>query len=439
MKKQLLRALSLLLTSLLGLHLSSCSKQDDQLLLSPQDQEAGLPSNILTDQEATTQALNIYGALFGEELKASKPLEVQNIQRSSTLRSSDETQQLRNGVLVVNFKDNGGYIIMSEDKHNEPIIAACGKGNFDISAPIENMNLIPILANTDAILDANHRRRYDDIGVKKDIEVEPGMYDNRYEYGPWEIVDQAGPLVPVKWHQWAPHNRKLAQINGQYPPVGCVATAISQIMSYHRRPQYNWDLIISNIGNNYSEEILSTLHRDLGLPHNLNMQYGPGGSGAFDKNVPRTLRAYGYQSSDPCDYNWETIKSEIYTKRPVYISAQYLKVVTITPRFLFWGGKTSITYDKGHAWVLDGIRTLKRKVTMIDGYTKEVGRISYETKELVHCNLGWGGRNDGFYLSKAFNAAKGPEEMRCSGKTTIHGEEDNYQYNHKIIKDIKPL
>lgn len=435
MKKQLLRALPLLFASLIGLSLSSCSKQADPLPPEPLKDETQL-THLLTEQEAASQAQSMYSLLFRGSLRAGDLPEIQNIQKASSLRSSDDTQE-REGVFVVNFKNNGGYIIMSESKHNEPIIAACEKGYLDISVPTENMNLIPILANTDAILEANHRR-YKDTETKQDIEIEPGMHGTDYQYGPWEIVDQAGPLVPVKWHQEDPHNLKIPLINGHRPPVGCVATAISQIMSYHRHPQYNWDLIISNIGNNYSKEILSTLHRDLGLPHNLNMQYSVLESGAPSANVPRTFRAYGYQSSDLCDYNWETIKSEIYDRKPIYVRANCIKVEETTPRFLFWGGKTSVSYRGGHAWVLDGIRTIKRKVTHIDRYYKHVIGTSYETKELVHCNFGWGGKDNGYYLSKAFYAGKGLQ-MRSAGKTTTHGEDYNFQYNHQIIKDIKPL
>lgn len=435
MKKQLLRALPLLFASLIGLSLSSCSKQADPLPPEPLKDETQL-THLLTEQEAASQAQSMYSLLFRGSLRAGDLPEIQNIQKASSLRSSDDTQE-REGVFVVNFKNNGGYIIMSESKYNEPIIAACEKGYLDISVPTENMNLIPILANTDAILEANHRR-YKDTETKQDIEIEPGMHGTDYQYGPWEIVEQAGPFVPVEWGQKYPHNLKIPLINNERPPVGCVATAISQIMSYHRHPQYNWDLIISNIYLNYSEETLSTLHRDLGLPHNLNMSYTPNGSYATSANVPRTLRAYGYQSSDLCDYNWETIKSEISAQRPVYVRADCIKVVETTPRFLFWGGETSVSYRGGHAWVLDGIRTMKRKITAIDRYTRTIQSTSYETKELVHCNFGWRGTDNGYYLSKAFNAAKGPEKLRA-GKTTTHGEEDNFQYNHQIIKDIKPL
>ncbi len=209
-------------------------------------------------------------------------------------------------------------------------------------------------------------------------------------------------------------------------------------MSYHRYPQYDWDRIIADVEfkDPYSKDVLSTLHRDLGKPQYLDMHYTLKASGADCANVPRTFRAYGYQSSDLCDYSWETICAEITARRPVFVSAYSFKHETTTPKFLFWGGKTEVSYSGGHAWVLDGIKKVRRWIRFIDKRTREV-EVSYQTKELVHCNFGWGKlSNNGYYLSKAFDALKGPV-MRGESNIATSGQKYNYQYNHKIVKDIK--
>lgn len=345
------------------------------------------------------------------------------------------------GVFVVNFKDNRGYVVLSTSKYNEPIIAANDHGFLDISVPTSNMNLIPVLSNTDAILKHGSKLHFfsdleDEDG--KPRRDEPVTEPYEYEFGPWETVFQVGPLVQVEWDQGAPHNTKLLEIDGDYPPVGCVATAVSQIMSYHRYPQYDWDRIIADVEfkDPYSKDVLSTLHRDLGKPQYLDMHYTLKASGADCANVPRTFRAYGYQSSDLCDYSWETICAEITARRPVFVSAYSFKHETTTPKFLFWGGKTEVSYSGGHAWVLDGIKKVRRWIRFIDKRTREV-EVSYQTKELVHCNFGWGKlSNNGYYLSKAFDALKGPV-MRGESNIATSGQKYNYQYNHKIVKDIK--
>ncbi|WP_281674149.1 C10 family peptidase [Porphyromonas asaccharolytica] len=438
-RKKSLVAISLLVASFIGLLLLSCTRQERELRLDINKESKGA-TNLLSEAEAIDQARVIYGVLFSKELRATDIPSILSVQKTSSLRSLPATKD-NEGVYVINFKDDKGYIVISENRYNEPIITASSNGYLDISAVTKNMNLIPVLSNTDAILEFNQERKViTDLSTidGRPISPKPILDRYRYEFGPWETVVQAGPLVQVEWNQKDPHNRKLTPINGQLPPVGCVATAMSQIMSYHRHPQYNWDKIIANMYDPYSADILSTLHRDLGKPENLDMGYSLSGSGAYSSNVPRTFRAYGYQSSDLCDYKWATIKSEIFAQRPVFIRANCFKHVTKTPRFLFWGGETKTSYSGGHAWVLDGIKSLRRKVTQINIFTNEVVDVSFQKKELVHCNFGWGGIDNGYYLSKAFNTVKGPE-MRSSESPDngTYGEDYNFQYNHQIIKDIR--
>ncbi len=421
-----------------GLLLSSCNKTELKPASAP-EQDVEMQANSLSEEEAVAQVRNVYGALFGTGLRSESTPEVLSVQKTNAPQSGNEAKG-GEGVFVVNFKDNRGYVVVSENKYNEPIIAASDHGYLDISVTTDNMNLIPVLSNTDAILERGSKRHFfsdlEDVDGKPKRD-EPITEQYEYEVGPWENVLQVGPLVQVEWHQRYPHNTKLQKINDAYPPVGCVATAVSQIMSYHRYPQYDWDRIIANIKDDYSIEILSTLHRDLGKKQYLDMHYGFKESGANSANVPRTLRAYGYQSSNLCDYSWETICAEITARRPVFIRANCFKHETTTPKFLFWGGKTEVSYSGGHAWVLDGIKKIKRKVRFIDKRTHKVESVSYQTKELVHCNFGWGKYSgNGYYLSKAFNTLKGPV-MRGGNDNSTSGQLRNFQYNHQIIKDIK--
>lgn len=73
------------------------------------------------------------------------------------------------------------------------------------------------------------------------------------------------------------------------------------------------------------------------------------------------------------------------------------------------------------------------------GETKEIVDIFYEKKEFVHCNFGWGGQDNGYYLSKVFDTIRGPEMRAGGGRGVIlgtHGEKYVYRFNHHIIKGI---
>lgn len=45
-----------------------------------------------------------------------------------------------------------------------------------------------------------------------------------------------GPLITTKWGQDAPYNNGYPQVNGINCATGCVATAMAQIINYHKHP-----------------------------------------------------------------------------------------------------------------------------------------------------------------------------------------------------------
>ena len=79
----------------------------------------------------------------------------------------------------------------------------------------------------------------------------------------------------------------------------------------------------------------------------------------------------------------------------------------------------------------------KRAVNII---TDSNNWVEYETKYFVHCNLGWDGKCNAYYLSdiiKAdFNTKNIPKQPNL--RTITIGEYRNYQFNQEIIIGIRP-
>lgn len=154
---KVLGILSFLLASLVGLLLISCNRQEVQPL-SDSNNESERSATLLTEEEASAQALSVYNVLFSESLRSLGTPEVLSVQRTSSLRSLPATKD-NEGVYVINFKDDKGYVVISENRYNEPIITTSSNGYLDISEVTKNMNLIPVLSNTDAILEFNKERK----------------------------------------------------------------------------------------------------------------------------------------------------------------------------------------------------------------------------------------------------------------------------------------
>ena len=223
---------------------------------------------------------------------------------------------------------------------------------------------------------------------------------SRFATQPAPISETPAPIAPMLTttrHQKAPYNN-LCPIyhysdGTPYPRpcvVGCVATAMEQIVTYHRPVVTLLDTLHGWTAESYSTtdalpgetvdtrlildnydtaaaspeatDAVARLSYWLGLA--ARMQYGFDSSGAYSSDLVRPLRhAFGFpyvhhleaRLYDPSEY-WRFIVAELAAGRPVYYAG-------------------AIMGTGGHAFVLDGLDA--------DG--------------LVHVNWGYGGDFDGYF------------------------------------------
>ena len=203
-----------------------------------------------------------------------------------------------------------------------------------------------------------------------------------------------GPLLTTTWEQGPPYNDKCPTYQGQRSVVGCVATAMAQVMRYWQHPvrgtgthSYYWSpdepywspdgrVLSADFGSttydwaNMPDEAtsasppavknaVSTLCYHCGVA--VDMQYGPastGGSGAWEYLWIALRRYFGYENPyyagrpDATRDEWYAMMCEQIDK-----------------------GQPVLYTTRAHAFVLDG----------------------YDSPDLVHFNFGWGGQEDGWY------------------------------------------
>ena len=230
-------------------------------------------------------------------------------------------------------------------------------------------------------------------------------------------------LGQIQWGQNAPFNELCPEKGGYRSVVGCVATALSQILRYHRWPKqgegicsyteqdytrhrvdfskttYDWANMPEHPSkDNESPEVrtaLSTLCYHVGVISQ--MQYSPQASGTISQFPKEGLQKYfkykkNIQLLNRMNYriaDWmDIIAKELNERRPVY-----------------YAGSSSTV---GHAFVCDGYRQ--------NGY--------------FHINFGWDGMADGFFLLYAIN----PDVLGTGGGTSYDGF-NNFQ---EIMIGIEP-
>lgn len=218
--------------------------------------------------------------------------------------------------------------------------------------------------------------------------------------------------TPIQWEQNSPFNDDCPKHQGYNSVAGCVATALGQIMYYHRWPEkgaggtktyitatygisesYNFSNATFNFDNmlpkylskQYTEEqgkAVADFTHAIGVA--VQMDYAPEGSGAKSLDVGNAMVKYfnydkniHYVMRDFFDLDeWlEMIKTEISQGRPI----------------CYAGTSTSV----GHQFVFDG----------------------YDANNLVHVNWGWAGMSDGYYRLSALS----PSSVGTGGGSATSG------------------
>ena len=205
-----------------------------------------------------------------------------------------------------------------------------------------------------------------------------------------------GPLLTAQWGQGNPYNLLCPEAGKKRAPVGCVATAMSQILYYWKWPNkgkgymsystqygtlssdfsshtYDWSILTDKVTSNSTDEaqaMVSQICYDCGVA--TKMDYQSSGSGSHTDLVltalytyfsyrPSTLRYY-YRECMNNEDEWENIiKRELNDGRPIQMSAA--------------------SSSAGHSFVLDG----------------------YDSNSYIHVNWGWDGKNDGYYHMSLMN------------------------------------
>ncbi len=308
---------------------------------------------------------------------ASKFMGAKELQLATTYRTENNIAAL----FVFNTSD--GFVIVSADDCETPIIGYSHEGRFD-------PNNLPIQME-DYLQDFVARIQY---GIENHIEADETTARQ------WELVKAEGRLneskstkaVPAlltsKWHQGCLYNSLCPAMTGpcEHAEVGCVAVAMAQIMRYWDYPTtgwgshsysnagstltadfghtvYDWEHMPDSLTDNSSEaeiEAVATLLYHCGI--SLDMRYGTNGSIATTDDVPNALRRYFNYSRQihkekRADYSLEEwsslLKTNLDLRRPI--------------QYVGYG-------SGGHSFVCDG----------------------YDSDGLFHFNWGWGVAN-GFF------------------------------------------
>lgn len=320
---------------------------------------------------------------------------------------------------IINYEGANGFILLAADKRSVPVLASSASGNFSLnegSSPelknwvnlttsyiqnIENdkTNRAVNTSNMNPLWDgpcpdAVFRGLDPEFGIKTVCEVEPCNYQ--------EI--NIAPKINSTWGQGVGYNDQIPSMscvnysNGR-PPVGCVATAMGQVMKYHSYPsQYHWSAM--PLGSPTSETAKLMKH----IGDAVDMDWTCNGSGANTQDdVAKAFKNnFGYSSAKYMDFNGDKMLTELQAGRVVIMRG---------------GQNVNGTYTNGHAWVVEGA-----KLTWSCNWDYETGQIIAAYGYLYgYMNWGWNGHDNGYYQTNYLNNSGG-----------------SFNYKQGMVYDIRP-
>lgn len=336
------------------------------------------------------------------------------VQTITTSLYDETTQQFEEVPVYYVFNVLGtghsGFVMVTADDAAIPILGYSTEGIFDPS--IDAVNYVKWAENYKEQLRYIKEERLE---ATETIEQQWTQLMKGGSIGNGRNATVNPLLGAIKWGQTNGFNDQCPYDNsaGQRAVVGCVATAMAQIMKYWGHPAqgtgfhsynhatygtqsvnygsatYNWSAMPNATASTESAKL--SYHCGVAV----DMIYSPSGSGAYSSDAKDAFKNYfDYKSS--IDYlfrsnytesSWiQVVKSDLDNNKPIY-----------------YAGSGS---GGGHAFVCDG----------------------YDANNLFHFNWGWSGAYDGYFTINALN----PSGVGTGGGT------GGFNSNHRVIHNIEP-
>ena len=337
---------------------------------------------------------------------------------------------------VVDFS-NGGSAILGADYRAPGVLAILDEGtiteeDFKKSAlyyntkskidnryPKDNDLVLPVSKENFPAFLASYFQEYVETQIdNNDLKTKSSTI--YYDGKTWTTDEYIPRLLNTIWGQWAPFNNA---VNILHPgcPVGCVATALGQILNYCQYPSQirtltlDWDAIgnvytysngVFNAGTSSEQVAVSNMLLYIGT--DVNMDYDTSGSGATDDAAVSAMQYYGFSWVQK--HTWANIGNSM---------DYYVKNCLREYRPAYYGGMHMFNLFNwtGHVWVVDGLWTMHS---------------GNETMEWYRVNFGWTGSHNGWYSIGVFNPSSGMHDYDTDeGDLYLpNNEMATRQYNH---------
>lgn len=239
------------------------------------------------------------------------------------------------------------------------------------------------------------------------------------------LMAKIGPLTSTTWNQTPPYNLYAPSTNGTNDyfwgyddryPAGCVVIAMAQIAAYLKAPLpgVNWN--ICNVPYLYasdtSEQAKSVANLVKMIADGSGTTYGANGGSTSTDKAREYMKKYGVYMDNSTACTYQNMKSSLDALRLVYLSGTARRVTS----------SRGFNASGSHAWIADGYQVRQR-----NGNARMILK---QYNVYCHCNFGWGGDSDGWYLF----LSDGSITFSCNGNSWDY---DLFDYNLKAYPNVR--
>ena len=323
---------------------------------------------------------------------------------------------------------NPNTVVLYDDKEKDTLV-----GNFESDDSYSLPELFSSYLCTSYSINEiqNHNQQHNEIdkNIVSDGDSNSPRITADVYFSPWKDIKVVNPILAdlSSWHQRTPFNDlyplKTRRKDKQkvHAPAGCFPLAISKIMTHFEYPQtyvFNgYTIDWKELKRTYNSEIgkKSAAHLLRGISEGCRSWYFRNGTFTFPSRATKYMRTEGFKNSHLRNYEYNEVTKMLNDGCPIIICSIPGRSVT-----------------KSHSWNIDGYKIRQRTVTTktFKDNVPQPETTETETSNMVHCDFGWGGKCNGYFVSDIFKV-----------KNPNNGNKDIIHYNNflKILTYEKPI
>ncbi len=225
------------------------------------------------------------------------------------------------------------------------------------------------------------------------------------KYAFWSQGEPFNNLYPTR-HEWFGSEVKIVD-------AGCFPLAIAKIMTHFENTKtftfnnytVNWTSLKSNYIPSSSQAINSAAYLLYGISKGCKSWCFFDGTFTFPKRAISYMKLAGYPNARKWRYTWDRLLDMLKNGKPVIAYAI-----------------PNINITGSHAWNIDGYKVITRNAIFekLKGGAWQCNVTQKQTRNMVHCDFGWGSSWNGYYVSGVFDTRDPNKELDYSEGTEDH-------------------